>query len=197
MLALLLCLTGGITFLDTASQVSGASPSATIATDKPIYYHGELILVTIHNDRDTVIYIDANHASCIVGIYRLRGREWMAEEICPPPRVAAFLLLAPGGVLMAALGAASTPNIYGPIVSGPTSPDSSKRDLRTLPVKPSRPSSSHTRERTRGIFEPESNLGTKDGLLAPGTYRLELKATIGSINGRTEIIRSDEFFVVQ
>src|SRR5262249_10176172 len=130
-------------------------------------------------------------ASCVVGLYRLTAGEWMPESLCPQARVTAFLLLAPGGVLLAVLGAAAPPDIQGPIVGGPTTPGVSTQDLRTLPVEPSLPPGT-IRERTQGILEPESGLGTASGLLTPGTYRLELKAMLGSIGGRKEVTPSKE-----
>ena len=178
------------------ARASEPSPSVTIATDKLIYRRGEPIQVTIRNDSATVVYFEANHASCVVGIYRLTAGEWIPEGICPQTRGTAFLLLAPGGVLIAVLGAIAPPDIQGPIVGGPTTPDVSTQDLRTLPVEPPLPSGP-SRERTQGILEPESGLGTASGLLAPGTYRLELKVMLGSIAGRKEVTHSQEFVVIQ
>ena len=56
---------------------------------------------------------------------------------------------------------------------------------------------SPVRERTQGILEPESGLGTASGSLAPGTYRLELKVMLGSMAGRKEVTHSQEFVVMQ
>ena len=98
------------------SRAPEPPPRVTIATDKPIYRRGEPIHITVRNTLATEVYIEAHHAACIVGLYQLTAGEWLLEDIYPQARVTAFLLLAPGGVLLAVLGAAALPDIQGPIV---------------------------------------------------------------------------------
>jgi hypothetical protein len=199
-LAFLQCLSEGSAFFEATPSLSRAaelSPRVTIATDNQIYRRDQPIHVTIRNGLDTIVYIEANHAPCVVGaIYRRTNGQWVPEDICPHAKFGAFLLVAPGGVLTAVLGVAASPDMQGPIVGGPTTPGVSRKDLRTLPVQPPLPSGP-TRERTQGILEPGSDPRTAGGLLAPGTYRLELTVMIGSITGRKEVAHSEEFVVIQ
>jgi hypothetical protein len=197
--AFLLCLSGRSGCFDAAPSLARAgelSSRVTIATDSQIYRRDQPIHVTVRNNRDAVVYIQATHAPCVVAaIYRRANGQWIREDLCPPATSGPLLRVAPGGALTAALGVTASPEIQGPIVGGPVTPGVSQRDVRTLPVQPPVPPGP-IRERTQGILEPGSKpTRPAGGLLPPGTYRLELTAIMGGLSGRKEVIHSGEFVV--
>jgi hypothetical protein len=169
-----------------------------VLTDKATYTRGERIVVTIHNELTTFLYAPSGQPYCsVISAQRLEAGKWVAKDSCVTParsNLASVIAIAPRRTTWGTLGeAARGQKPQGPIVSEPVKPFATQKSLRPPPpAEPWKPGDPIPEIPEGGWRPPFSAL---DGVLEPGTYRIEFTFAIGGISGPAQTVHSKEFVV--
>jgi hypothetical protein len=171
-----------------------------VTTDKRSYHRGEPIVVTIHNEFATAIYVPLGQAYCsVVSVQRRKADRWETEDSCGEGPPSFFLIMAPQSKMTGALGSAMHDGIIqGPFVGQPSTPVEMEQDIRTLPpAKPWKPGDPIREVPLREIPAAVESLpfSALDRELAPGTYRVAFNFTLGASADPMQTVSSEEFVV--
>ena len=195
----LLAVSGAILALPgKLAHASDVLPAVRVLTDKATYARGERIIVTIHNELKTFLYAPSRQPYCsVISVQRLEGGKWVPKESCVTPVPSdppSFIAIAPRSRTWGTLGeAARGQKPQGTIVSEPVKPFATEKGLGPPPPaepwKPGEPIPEIPEGGLRPLFS------ALDGVLQPGTYRIEFAFTVGAVRGPTQTVYSKEFLV--
>jgi len=183
---------------ETLAHAGDVLPAVRVLTDKATYARRERIIVTIHNELKTFLYAPSRQPYCsVISVQRLEGGKWVPKESCVTPvpsDLPSVIAIAPQSRTRGTLGeGARGQKPQGPIVSEPVKPFVTKKSLRPPPsVEPWKPGEPIPEIPEGGLRPPFSVL---DGVLEPGTYRIEFTFATGAISGPAQTVHSKEFAV--
>jgi hypothetical protein len=183
---------------ETLAHAGDVLPAVRVLTDKTTYARRERIVITIHNELGTFLYAPSGQPYCsVISVQRLEAGKWVAKDSCVTPARSnppSVIVIAPRSMTWGTLGeAARGQKPQGPIVSEPVKPFVTKKSLRPLPsAEPWKPGEPIPEIPEGGLRPPFSAL---DGVLEPGTYRIEFTFAIGGISGPAQTVHSKEFVV--
>jgi hypothetical protein len=173
-------------------------PIVRVLTDKANYSRGERIVITIHNELATFLYAPSGQPYCsVVSLQRLEAGKWVAKDVCASPArssPSSVIAIAPRSTTWGTLGeGAPGQKPQGSIVSEPVKPFATQKSSRPPPpAQPWKPGDPIPEIPEGGWRPPFSTL---DGVLEPGTYRIEFTFATGAISGPAQIVHSKEFVV--
>jgi hypothetical protein len=188
----LLALTGKL------AHAGDALLTVRVLTDRASYARGERIVVTIYNDLATFLYAPPRKPYCsVISVQRLEGGKWVPKESCMTPARSdppSVIALAPRSRTWGTLGeTARASRLQDSIVSEPVKPFATQKSLRPPPpAEPWKPGEPIPEIPEGGLRPP---FGALDGVLEPGTYRIEFTFAIGGISGPAQTVHSKEFVV--
>jgi hypothetical protein len=194
----LLFSSGVFTPSEKLAYAGAVLPTVRVLTDKANYSRGERIVITIHNELGTFLYAPSGQPYCsVVSVQRLEDGKWVAKDVCGTPARSSppsVIAIAPRSTMWGTLGeAARGQKPQGPIVSEPVTPFATQKSSRPpSPAQPWKPGEPIPEIPEGGWRPPFSAL---DGVLEPGTYRIEFTFATGAILGPTQTVRSKEFVV--
>ena len=194
----LLFSSGLFTLSEKLAYAAEVLPIVRVLTDKANYFRGERIVATIHNELGTFLYAPSGQPYCsVVSVQRLEAGKWVAKDVCTTParsNPTSVIVIAPRSTTWGTLGeAAPDQKPQEPTVSEPVKPHATQKN--SPPPSPAEPwkSGEPIPEIPEGGWRPP--FSTLDGVLEPGTYRIEFTFATGAISAPTQTVRSKEFVV--